>query len=181
MARVTLLTDEELPKSSEDLIAKMRTGRRGKLLNIYRMLLHSPALAETWYGHMNSVRWDTQLPGRLRELIIIRIGYILDASYMLHQHIPHLASLDGVSKQECEELRNWASAKSFSKEERSVLNYVDAMTKNRTVADEIFNDAAQYFNDQEMVEITVLVGSYNMHGLVMDALKIDLEDHSRGI
>ena len=178
MARVTLLTDEELPKSSEDLIEKMRSGRRGKLLNIYRMLFNSPDLAKTWYGHMNSVRWDTKLSGRLRELIIIRVGYLLDAAYMLHQHIPHLALLDGVSSQECEELRNWTSAKSFSKEERSVLDYVDAITKNRAVDDKIFNTAAQYFNDQEMVEITVLVGSYNMHGLVMDALKIDLEDHS---
>ena len=44
MARVSLIDEKNYPELS-DLIAKIRGARGGRLLNIYRMMLHSPALA----------------------------------------------------------------------------------------------------------------------------------------
>jgi hypothetical protein len=44
MARVSLVDEQNYPELS-DLIAKIRGARGGRLLNIYRMMLHSPALA----------------------------------------------------------------------------------------------------------------------------------------
>lgn len=174
MARVTLLKDADLPEG-DALIEKMRAGRRGNLLNIYRMLLNSPPLAESWFGHMNAVRWGTELPGRLRELVIIRVGYLLNAAYMLRQHVPKLAAADGVSEEECEALKDWRSADCFSETECAVLAYVDAVTKDAKVDDATYEAVAAHFPDRQMVEITVLIGSYNMHGRVMAALEVDLE------
>lgn len=175
MARVPLLTDQQLPDDATELIEKMRAGRRGNLLNIYRMLLNAPPLAEAWFGQMNAVRWGTELPGRLRELVIIRIGYLLDAAYMLRQHVPKLALADGVSEAECEALKDWRTGDSFSDAERAVLAYVDAVTKDAGAEDAIYYAAAAHFTDRQMVEITVLIGAYNMHGRVMGALRVDLE------
>ena len=75
MARVPLIKEEEHPEFSA-LIDTFRAGRRGRLINIYRMLLNSPALAESWFNHSNAVRWKTTLPGRLREIVIIRMGHL---------------------------------------------------------------------------------------------------------
>jgi hypothetical protein len=36
----------------------------------YKALLHNPTLAETWFQHLNAVRWGTGLSGRLREILI---------------------------------------------------------------------------------------------------------------
>lgn len=177
MARVALLNDEQLPADAGELIERMRAGRRGNLLNIYRMLLNAPPLAEAWFSQMNAVRWGTELPGRLRELIIIRIGYLLDAAYMLRQHVPKLAIADGVSEEECSDLREWKKSSSFSESERAVLAYVDSVTQAAAAEDEVFNSAATYFTERQMVEITVLIGAYNMHGRVMGALKVDLEEN----
>ena len=46
MARVPLIDENEHPEFAE-LVERFRAGRRGKLINIYRMLLNSPALAES--------------------------------------------------------------------------------------------------------------------------------------
>ena len=73
MARVTLLDDQTNPELA-DLIGTLRAGRRGNLINVYRLLLHSPALAESWFEHSNAVRWKTNLEGRLRELVIVRVA-----------------------------------------------------------------------------------------------------------
>jgi hypothetical protein len=62
MARVQLLREENHPELS-DLMQKFRAGRRGRLINIYRMLLNSPPLAESWFNHSNAVRWKTTVDG----------------------------------------------------------------------------------------------------------------------
>src|SRR5215467_9199830 len=75
MARVSLIQEREHPELAE-MIARFRAGRRGKLINIYRMLLNAPPLAESWFNHSNTVRWKTTIPGRLREIVIIRMGQL---------------------------------------------------------------------------------------------------------
>src|SRR3712207_8058502 len=46
---------------------RSRRGRRGSLLGIYKALLHNRRLAETWFNHLNAVRWETSLSGRSEE------------------------------------------------------------------------------------------------------------------
>ncbi len=82
MARVRLIQEHEHPELAA-LIEKIRVGRRGQLINIYRMLLNAPALAESWFNHSNAVRWRTSLGGRLREIVIIRLGYLTGSQYVL--------------------------------------------------------------------------------------------------
>ena len=126
---------------------------------------------------MNTVRWETDLSGRLRELVIIRVGYLLGADYMLRQHVPKLAEADGVSRVECEALKNSINLEIFSEQEKAVLKYVDQVTKGVNVDDNIYGAAAENLTDRQMVELTVLIGAYNMHGRVMGALRVDLEEN----
>ena len=86
MARVALIQEQDHPELAE-AVEKYRSGRRGKLINIYRMLLNAPPLAESWFNHSNTVRWKTTLSGRLREIVIIRMGRLTDSQYVLRQHV----------------------------------------------------------------------------------------------
>ena len=174
MARVTLIGDDGRPELC-DLIAKIRSGRRGNLINIYKALLHSPPLAESWFDHLNAVRWNTELSGRLREIVIIRVAYLNRARYVLRQHIPALAVADGVSVEECEALADWSRSTLFDASERATLAYTDAMTRDVTVLDAVFDELRRYFDERLVVELTVLIGTYNMHTRVVEALGIDLE------
>src|SRR5215831_7608968 len=105
MSRISLL--EEFPAEASDFVDRVRRQRRGTLLKLYKALLHSPPLAESWFGHMNAVRWGSTLSGRLRELIVIRIAAIHATAYVIRQHVPALAEADGVSIAECEALEDW--------------------------------------------------------------------------
>jgi alkylhydroperoxidase family enzyme len=174
MARIPLIDEKAHPEFAEQ-VAKFSAGRRGKLINIYRMLLHSPALAESWFNHSNAVRWKTALDGRLREIVIIRIGHITNAAYVLRQHVPALALADGVSLAECEALVDWRSTTLFSARERAALAYADTMTREIAVGDAIFAELKRHFDTREIVELTVLIGSYNMNARVLQALELDLE------
>jgi alkylhydroperoxidase family enzyme len=174
VARVPLIQEQEHHELAE-MIERFRAGRRGKLINIYRMLLNAPPLAESWFHHSNTVRWKTTLPGRLREIVIIRMGHLTNSQYVLRQHVPSLAVADGLSLAECDALANWSSSKFFSASERAVLAYADTMTRDIAVPDAVFAEVERHFNPREIVELTVLIGTYNMNARVLQALELDLE------
>jgi alkylhydroperoxidase family enzyme len=174
MARVPLIQEKDHPELAEE-IAKYSAGRRGKLINIYRMLLNSPALAESWFNHSNAVRWKTKLDGRLREIVIIRIGHLTNSQYVLRQHVPALALADGLTFEECDALADWRGSKFFDDRERAVLAYADIMTRDIAVPDAVFAEVRRHFDPRQIVELTVLVASYNMNARVMQALQLDLE------
>ena len=96
---------------------------------------------------------------------------------MIRQHVPKLAEADGVSGGECEALKHSINLESFSEQEKAVLKYVDQVTKGVNVDDDIYEAAAKNFTDRQIVELTVLIGAYNMHGRVMGALRVDLEEN----
>src|SRR5438128_197365 len=124
MARVSYIDEKDHPELA-DLTARIRGARRGNLINIYRLLLHSPALAESWFVNNNAVRWKTELDGRLREIVIIRIAQMTGATYVEKQHVPELALAEGVTLAECEALSDWRNAASFSERERAALAYAE--------------------------------------------------------
>ncbi len=49
------------------------------------------------------------------------------------------------------------------------------MTRDIVVPDAVFDEVKKHFNDREIVELTVLIGSYNMNARVLQALELDLE------
>jgi alkylhydroperoxidase family enzyme len=174
MARVPLIREQDHPEFAE-LVERFSAGRRGRLINIYRMLLNSPALAESWFNHSNAVRWRTTLDGRLREIIIIRMGYLVGSKYVLRQHVPSLALADGLTLAECDGLADWRDTQFFGARERAALAYADTMTRDIKVPDAVFAEVKRHFDDRQIVELTVLIGTYNMNARVLEALELDLE------
>jgi alkylhydroperoxidase family enzyme len=174
MARISYVNETQLA-GEQPLVERLRAGRRGNLINVYKLLLHSPPLAETWFNHVGAVRWGTKLSGRLRELIIIRIGKINEIAYVMKQHVPAMAAAEGVSQVECDALAEWQDSSYFDGAERAALAYVDDIVLKTSVRSEVFDALRAHFDERSIVEISVLAGTYLMHNRVMKALEIDLE------
>jgi 4-carboxymuconolactone decarboxylase len=176
MARISYIDEAQHPELA-DLIARIRGARRGNLINVYRLLLHSPTLAEGWFANNNAVRWKTDLDGRLRELVIIRVARVNGATYVVKQHVPALAQAEGLTVAECDALADWPPSPLFSPRERAALAYADAITRDVQVPDPVFDELKRHFTERQIVELTVLIGAYNMQTRVLCALRIDPEPH----
>jgi len=176
MARVSLIREEDHPELAP-LIARIKGRRRGLLLNLYRMLLHSPPVAEKWFEQNNAIRWDTRLDGKIREIAIIRVGAINRAEYVLKSHVPKMALDEGLSLAQCDALvGDWRSSPLFDARAQAVLAYAEAMTKDIRVPDPVFEPLRRHFDERQIVELTVLIGTYNMHSRVLEALQIERDD-----
>jgi 4-carboxymuconolactone decarboxylase len=176
MARVSYIEEKDHPELAE-LIGKVRAGRRGALINVYKLLLHTPDLAECWLNLVSAARYKTALDGRLREIAIIRVAYLNRVAYVVKQHVPQLSVPEGLSVVESEALADWQNSDVFDARERAALAYTDAMSRDIQVPDAVFDALRPHFNERQIVELTVLIGTYNMHTRVFQALAIDPEPH----
>ena len=178
MARISYIEEKDHPELA-DLIGKVRAGRRGTLINVYKLLLHAPPLAACWLEMIGTARFKTELDGRLREIAIIRVAYLNGVDYVVKQHVPELSVKEGLPKVESDALADWQDSLFFSARERAALAYTDAMTRDIAVPDKVFDALQPHFSERQIVELTVLIGIYNMHTRVFMALGIDPEPHHK--
>jgi 4-carboxymuconolactone decarboxylase len=174
MARVSLIDGKAGPDTAA-VAARVLGARGGRLLNLYRVLLHSPALAGAWLDFNSAVRFKTSLDDRLRELAIVRIACLNGADYVVGIHRERYAEAARVSRAEVDALKNWIRSRRFAPRERAMLRYTDAMTRDVKVSAAVFRVLRRHFDERRVVELTVLIAAYNMHTRVLKALDVDPE------
>ena len=156
------------------LVDRIKRERDGRLLGLYRMLLHSPPVAEGWLALFTAIRQRTTLPERCRELVTLRVAAINRAHYQFAAHIPY-ARKTGVTEAQIAALEADDVPEDLTDAERAVLAYVDAMTRNVQVPDEVFGRLRPHFDERQLVELTVVVGGYNLVSRFLEALQVDRE------
>ena len=174
MARVPLVEEKEHPKLSE-LIAKIKGARGGRLINIYRLMLHSPALASAWFDLNQAVRYGTEIDGQCRELAVIRVAILNNVEYVIRAHGPAYALKEGLTPEQVAALSDWQPSDLFDEKQRALLAYTDAVTRDIDVPDAVFADVRKHFSERQTVELTLLIGAYNMLTRFLKALKVDPE------
>jgi AhpD family alkylhydroperoxidase len=174
MARVTLVEEQQRPDLAP-VVAKIRGARGGRLLNLYRALLNSPSLASAWLDFNNAVRFQTGLDDRAREIVILRVAALTGCDYVWNVHESKYAGAAGLAPQEVGALRDWRKSGAYDEKERALLAYVDAVTQDVAVPDAVFGAMRQHYGEREILELTVLIGAYNMQTRLLRALDIDVE------
>jgi alkylhydroperoxidase family enzyme len=174
MARVPLIEEKEHAELSE-LVTKIKGARGGRLIAIYRLMLHSPALANAWFDLNQAVRYGTEIDGQCRELAVIRVAILNNVEYVVRAHGPAYALKEGLTPAQVEALADWTPSNLFTEKQRALLAYVDAMTREIDVPDAVFADIRKHFTERQTVELTMLISAYNMLTRFLKALKVDPE------
>ena len=169
-------TEIETP---EELVKAVRSRRGGTLLNLDRMLLHTPPLAKGWNEFLREVRSGLSLSPKLRELAICCVAVLNEAEYEFHHHAPEFIKAGGTADQ-LEALRNFEAPPGetalFCSAERAVMRLTLEMTRTVKVSDRTFDEArAALPDDQNMVELVGVIAAYNMVSRFLVALGIEPE------
>ena len=160
------LAHSELRPLVERIVAE-----RGSVLHLYQMLLHSPPLAEGWLVFMTAVRQKLDLPGSLRELVIMRVAQLNGAPYEAEQHAP-IALEEGLSAMQLAALHDWREATVFDAAQRAALALCDAMTRQIHVDAATLGEVKRQLGDRQTVELAATIASYNMVSRFLEALQI---------
>ncbi len=126
------------------------------------------------FGAFNSS--NRELPEQLRELAILRAGFVTGSQFVFSQH-SKVARAVGVSKAEVEAVPAWVNSDVLGPEQRAVLAYVDELVlQNGRVQDPTFDALRPFLSDTAILELTVVAASYHLHASVSRALKLEFDD-----
>jgi AhpD family alkylhydroperoxidase len=149
---------------------------RGSVLHLYQMLLHSPPLAEGWLNFLTAVRHKLDLPGGLRELVIMRVAILNGAPYEAEQHAP-IALKEGITQAQLDALPDWpAQRDAYSADQRAVLALCDSMTRDIHVPAEVMAAVVTALGQRQAVEMTATIAAYNMVSRFLEAIQIHSTD-----
>jgi alkylhydroperoxidase family enzyme len=84
-----------------------------------------------------------------------------------------VGSQAGVSAERLEALHDYSNSPLFDERERVALEYADAMTlPNQEIGDQIFNRLRRHFDDDALVELTMIIAWENSSSKFNHALGI---------
>lgn len=175
--RLPQLRDDQV--GPPELVAAIRARRGGQLLELDRLLLHSPAFATGWGEFMGRVRNALTVPPLWRELAMCGVAVLTGAEYEMHHHAPLLLQAGGTDAQVAALRRlghdlSATADSSFNSDEQAVLALTVAMTRNVQVGDATFQAArAVLGGDQAMFELVGIIASYNMVARILVALRLE--------
>lgn len=148
-----------------ELVAAVRARRGGTLLNLDRVLLHSPPLAAGWNAYMGAVRRGLSLDPRLGELAICVVAVLNGAEYEFIHHAPEFLRAGGTSAQ-VDALRDPVAACDsplFDSLARDALRLTVAMTRDIRVDDALLEALRRALpTEQALVELIATIAAYNM-------------------
>jgi alkylhydroperoxidase family enzyme len=168
---------------SDPIINEMWTDTRargGAIINLHMTQAHAPKMARASRTMAYALRFDATTPRLLREIVILRTAQILNFEYEYKQHVP-LGLRCGMTQAHLDQMATWRESKLFDDRQRALLGYVDQVVqKMGEVDDPTFAEFARFFSPQEIVELTMVIGSYVGTGLLTTALRVEVETDGRG-
>jgi len=173
MARVRLLTPSEAEGDAQEIFLGMEE-RGAEIINLHRALGNSPTILRNFLRLGTSLMGFGRLPPNLRELAILRIAQMAGADYEWAHHIP-LAGQAGVTEMQISHLKEWETHGSFDDRDRAALRYVETVSRNIAVPDDVFNAARAHLSEGEIVELTLVCGYWGMAARLLVALQVDVE------
>jgi AhpD family alkylhydroperoxidase len=99
----------------------------------------------------------------LRELIKLRASQINGCAYCVDMHSRDLRK-HGETEQRLNVLCVWRESPAFTEKERAALAWTEAVTliSQTGAPDDVYQEFARHFTEQERVQITLLIGAINI-------------------
>ena len=151
-----------------EVTERIKQRRGGRLTPLDGLLLHSPEFADGWNSMLRAVRERGTLPADLREAVILRVAAINGADYEWAAHLP-AARAAGLTDTDIAAIRDGSDPS-------PALRYADAMTRDVAVPDEVFAAVRESLADQQVLELTVTIATYNMVSRLLVALDVSAGD-----
>jgi alkylhydroperoxidase family enzyme len=144
-------------------------------LNIFRTLLHRPKTAKAVSDLLLSLLLDAELDHRLREFVIMRIGWVTGSDYEWTQHWQVAQSPFGCDPDELLALRDWRSAACFDERDRCVLAATDELLETGDLSDESWARCEAALGRNASVDLVAAVGTWRLISTLARGLRVPLE------
>jgi alkylhydroperoxidase family enzyme len=117
-----------------------------------------------------------KLSPKLRELGQTRAGFLVGSQFVFSQHCKSMRSV-GFGEEQVAALPAWTSAEVWSDAERAVLAYTDELVlQGGRVQDATFEALRAQLSEEEVLELTYITLTYQLHAGLCRALRLEYDD-----
>ena len=114
-------------------------------------------------------------PPKLREIAILRVGYLSNAAYEVFQH-EALARHVGLSDDQIAAIKaGGAAAAALGEAGAAVLAYTDDLVNNVRASDETMAAVRKHLDDTQFVDLTLVIGMYMMVSRFLETTGIEID------
>ena len=143
--------------------------------NVFRTLLRHAELAKPLDDLVGMLLDRGRLPSRLRELVIMRIGWLTRSTYEWSRHW-HVAQSVGLSPLDVADVRDWRTSDRYTAPERAAFQATDEAWSTDRITEETWNRCQVALDDVQLLELVAVIGNWRMMALLLNSVQIALED-----
>ncbi|MFF7640762.1 carboxymuconolactone decarboxylase family protein [Streptomyces canus] len=129
-------------------------------LNVFRMMMHSPALAPGVLALGDAVLRQNSLPDPLRELAVVRVGHVYRAAYEIHHH-ENIGRLVGLGEEAITAAAT-GSPEGLSAAEAAVLTATDRLLTRHRLDGSEREQLLAFLTVNQLADLVITVGFYQL-------------------
>lgn len=150
------------------------TGTPGNWWTVFALVPDVFRHAVAGFGLYRSKR--RKLDPQLRELGQTRAGFVRGSQFVFSQHCKSCRAV-GLSEEKIRAIPAWSTADVFTPIERAVLAYTDDLVlQGGRVQDATFEALRAGLSDAEILELSYITCTYEMHATMCRALRLEYDD-----
>ncbi len=173
MARIPLLEKDQADPIMQEIYEKSEKAGF-PVLNLFKAIAHSPRMGRDFLRLGTAILTKGELSPILRELAILRIGYVNKAHYEWTQHV-RIGKAIGLSHEKIQAVKDWGASDVLDDTEKAVLAYTDEVNSNVRASGKIFEKVQGLLGDRQIMELTVTIAYYGAVSRILESLDVELE------
>ena len=177
--RILPRPDEDLDDAGRELVALALQPGAPPAVNLTRTMVWNPGILRRWLPYGGKLLAGGKLPVRVREIVILKVGFALRSDYEWSQHVP-ISLAAGLSKTEIWALAGDGSAE-WSETEQAVIDAVDELRAAGKIADRTWSVLRRHFSEAQLVELPLLAGAYTGLAYLLNSFEVEVEPSLEGI
>lgn len=177
--RIAPLAESEWTDEVREMLAPTGKTFRGQVPNVMATIARHPKLLRRWTVFANHVLFKSSLPGREREMAILRIGWLCQAEYEWGQHAI-IGRNEGLSDEELLRICEGPDAKGWTPAERALLRATDELYEDSFVSEATWKELETHFSEHQRMDLVFAVGQYNLVSMALNTFGVQLDDNIEG-
>jgi 4-carboxymuconolactone decarboxylase len=146
---------------------------RGQPTGPWIALLRSPELMTRTRGLSDYLRFESVVPGWLRELVILMTARQWGQNYEWNAHYP-IAIDEGLSAEMARAIAEGRRPENMVEEEEILYDFCTELQRNHAVSDATYARAVDRFGEQGVIEVVSLMGYYTMISMILNTSRAPL-------
>jgi 4-carboxymuconolactone decarboxylase len=171
--RMPPIPADKMTPAQKQAVEEYKKARGTEVAGPWAVLTRSPELMSRTRVLSDYLRFQSTLPPRLSEFVILMTARVWGQNYEWNAH-HSLALKGGLNPEIAKAVAEGRRPPQMTEDETSLYDLIQELLRNRTVSDATYARAVSKFGEQGVVDAVSISGYYTMIGMLLNTARTPL-------